>query len=52
LHITPYLKDVAARSCETTVIQKSHKFQNIVHVLRIKSYLNLSNNMHFCQQCA
>jgi len=29
----PYFKDVAALPCETTVFQKLHKFQNIVHVL-------------------
>jgi len=45
----PYLKDVAALRCETIVFQKLHKFQNIVHVLRIKSYLNSSNILHFCQ---
>jgi len=32
LYIPPYLKDVAAIPCETIVFQKSHKFQNIVHV--------------------
>ena len=32
LYISPYLKDVAALPCETIVFQKSHKFQNIVHV--------------------
>ena len=30
LHIPPHLKDIAALPCETTVFQKSHKFNNTV----------------------
>jgi len=41
LYIPPHLKDVAALACETIVFQKSHKFQNIVHVFTNSILLKL-----------
>jgi len=32
MYIPPYLSNVAVQPCKTIVFQKSHKFQNIVHV--------------------